>query len=334
MFLGSGRLEPGIALFPVRLFLGVTFVYAGVQKLSDPGFLHRGAPTYIGTQLHGFATGTPGGALLRVFALPHPGLAGVGAALFEIAVGLLVLTGLLTRVAAVGGLLLSLTFFLTASWKTYPYFLGSDIVFVFAWLPLALAGAEGQPAFDHLVEHHSLGRRGLAGRTDLEGLSRRRLLGEALSGIGALTALLGGLSALLRGPYRSGTASLGAGSVAAGPEGATGRGVERAPSLPRNAVRLGDSRRLSSGKAALYSDPVDGSPDILIRHPDGSLTALSATCTHQGCQVGYQAGTIFCPCHGATYNARSGAVEGGPAPRGLARRHVLELDGGIYATPT
>ena len=32
-----------------------TFVYAGIQKLSDPGFLHPGAPTYIGTQLHGFA---------------------------------------------------------------------------------------------------------------------------------------------------------------------------------------------------------------------------------------------------------------------------------------
>ena len=42
-------LEPGAALLPLRLFLGVTFVYAGVQKLSDPGFLHPGAPTYIGT---------------------------------------------------------------------------------------------------------------------------------------------------------------------------------------------------------------------------------------------------------------------------------------------
>jgi hypothetical protein len=35
----------GWALFPLRLFLGVTFVYGGVQKLSDPGFLHPGAPT-------------------------------------------------------------------------------------------------------------------------------------------------------------------------------------------------------------------------------------------------------------------------------------------------
>jgi thiosulfate dehydrogenase [quinone] large subunit len=31
-----------LALFPLRVFLGVTFVYAGIQKLSDPGFLHPG----------------------------------------------------------------------------------------------------------------------------------------------------------------------------------------------------------------------------------------------------------------------------------------------------
>src|SRR5206468_1578626 len=128
-------LEPGAALLPLRLFLGLTFVYAGVQKLSDPGFLHPGAPTYIGTQLHGFANGTPGGFLLRAFALPQPKLAGLGVALIEIAVGLLVTAGLLTRVAAAIKLGLNLVLFLTNSWNAYPYFLGSDIVFVFAWLP-------------------------------------------------------------------------------------------------------------------------------------------------------------------------------------------------------
>src|SRR5205823_4710258 len=140
-----------MALLPLRLFLGVTFVYAGVQKLSDPGFLHAGAPTHIGTQLRGFAHGTPGGFLLRTFAIPHAELAGVVVALVEIAVGLLVFAGLLTRLAAAVGLSLNLVFFLTASWHTSPYFLGSDIVFVFAWLPFVLQGARGQPAVDHVL---------------------------------------------------------------------------------------------------------------------------------------------------------------------------------------
>jgi uncharacterized membrane protein YphA (DoxX/SURF4 family) len=142
----SQQITPGLALLPVRLFLGVTFVYAGYQKLSDPGFLHPGSATYIGTQLHAFANGTPGGFLLRLFALPEPRVAGVGVALAEIAIGLLTLAGVLTRAAAAAGLALNLVLFLTASWTTSPYFLGPDIVYCFAWLPLVLVGSTDQPA--------------------------------------------------------------------------------------------------------------------------------------------------------------------------------------------
>ena len=154
-------MRPGAALFPLRLFLGLTFVYAGVQKLTDPGFLHPGAPTYIGTQLHAFAAGTPGGFLLHTFAIPHAQLAGVGVAIAEIVIGLLAAAGLLTRAAALAGLGLNLVLFLTASWHTTPYFLGPDIVFVFAWLPFVLCGAEGQPALDNMLERppESLTRR-------------------------------------------------------------------------------------------------------------------------------------------------------------------------------
>src|SRR5947199_8301160 len=115
--MASRRISPAAALLPLRAFLGATFVYAGIQKLSDPGVLHPGAPTYIGTQLHGFANGTPGGFLLRTFALPHPKLAGVGVALLEILVGLLVAAGLVTRVAAAAGLGLNFVLFLTNSWN-------------------------------------------------------------------------------------------------------------------------------------------------------------------------------------------------------------------------
>src|SRR5262245_32910899 len=109
-------MAPGLALLPLRLFLGVTFVYAGVQKLSDAGFLREGADSYIGDQLRGFASGTPGGTLLETFALPHPVLAGVGVAVAEIAIGLLAVFGRFTRAAAVGGLGLSVVLFLTANW--------------------------------------------------------------------------------------------------------------------------------------------------------------------------------------------------------------------------
>ena len=53
---------------------------------------------------------------------------------------------------------------------------------------------------------------------------------------------------------------------------------------------------------------------------DGGQTvrALSATCTHLGCQVAWdgQGGKFRCPCHGGVYGT-DGAVLEGPPPRPL-----------------
>jgi menaquinol-cytochrome c reductase iron-sulfur subunit len=48
--------------------------------------------------------------------------------------------------------------------------------------------------------------------------------------------------------------------------------------------------------------------------------ALSATCTHLGCQVRWDAGTtkFRCPCHGGVFDAQGNVVEG-PPPRPLDR---------------
>src|SRR5918912_520167 len=42
------------ALLPLRLFIGATFVYAGLDKLTDPTFFDHNAPTYIGQQMAGY----------------------------------------------------------------------------------------------------------------------------------------------------------------------------------------------------------------------------------------------------------------------------------------
>jgi thiosulfate dehydrogenase [quinone] large subunit len=344
----------GAALFPVRLFLGLTFLYGGIQKLSDPGYLHPGAPTYIGTQLRGFAHGTPGGFLLRALAIPHPRFSGIAVALVEIAVGLLVTTGVLTRPAAAVGLALNLLLFLTNSWHTYPYFLGSDIVFVFAWLPFVLVGASRQPTLEpalyRLARARTRGHRprfdeGRVGRHRPEPaaaapeLTRRQAIGGALGLTGAATAVIAAISLLTRGSYRA-PRSLGASTkrpAAAKPSaGAPPADLAAAPTsaLPAGAVKLGASSRLPSGQGATYQDPSDGNPDIVVRQANGSLVAHSAVCTHAGCTVGYQGGQLVCPCHGAVYDAQTGAVISGPAPAPLASRKVIERAGTIYALPS
>jgi len=299
-------IAPGMALFPLRVFLGGTFVYAGIQKLSDPGFLNAHAPTYIGTQLEGFADGTPGGPLLQP-ALSHAAAAGVGVAVLEILIGVLVVMGVLTRPAAAIGLALNLVLFLTASWHTAPYFLGSDIVFVFAWLPFVLVGAEGQPTVAALLTRRPDRLRRTSERT----LTRRALMTHALGLAGLITAAAAAGATLARGSYR-------------------------APPRPRAGRRPGDlgpARALAPGDSQPYTDPSSGEDAIVIRRPNGKLYALSALCTHAGCRLEYDRDALTCPCHNSTFDIRTGAPERGPARRPLATAAVTEQEGRIVARP-
>ncbi|WP_084700207.1 DoxX family membrane protein [Streptacidiphilus anmyonensis] len=128
------------ALLPLRVFLGVTFVYAALYKFTDPHYLGGlSDPTSFAAMTQGLKSSSPIGPLLGL-ALKAPTVFAVVFAVGELVVGLGTLFGLLGRVAAVGGALLSLSLFLTVSWQVYPYFLGNDLIYLMAWLPLILAG--------------------------------------------------------------------------------------------------------------------------------------------------------------------------------------------------
>lgn len=135
-----GRI-PGAIMLPARLFLGVTYLYAGMQKFTDPRFFAATAPGSIGQQLRGYVdAGSPLSPLLNHLAIPHATLIGALIAFAELLIGLSALLGLFTRLGAAGGLAISLIFYLTASWSVHPYFLGGDLPYALAWLILLLAG--------------------------------------------------------------------------------------------------------------------------------------------------------------------------------------------------
>ena len=139
----------GWALLPLRLFLGLTFCFAGLQKLANPSFFRASNPAGIQAQMLAASRRSPIHALLTPLA-HHAVLIGTVIALGEVAVGIGALLGLLTRVAALGGALISLNLFLAVSFHTNPYYTGSDIVFIFAWLPLVVTGG-GQFSADALI---------------------------------------------------------------------------------------------------------------------------------------------------------------------------------------
>ncbi|MDF3291078.1 MULTISPECIES: DoxX family protein [Streptomyces] len=128
------------ALLPLRVFLGVTFVYAGLDKLSHPAFFSAGAPGSLVATLHAVRDSAAIPAMVDL-ALKNPDAFGHAIAFGELAAGLGTLCGLLARPAALGGALISLSLWLTVSWASTPYYYGNDLPYLMAWLPLVLAGA-------------------------------------------------------------------------------------------------------------------------------------------------------------------------------------------------
>jgi thiosulfate dehydrogenase [quinone] large subunit len=135
-------------------------MFAGLQKLANPNFLNANNPSGIQAQMIAAARFSPlhvvMGHLLR-FSTPL----GVLISLGELAVGIGTLLGLWTRIAAIGGMALSLTLFLTVSFHASPYYTGADIVFLFAWMPMVVAGSGGVLSLDLVIASLVRRREGL-----------------------------------------------------------------------------------------------------------------------------------------------------------------------------
>jgi thiosulfate dehydrogenase (quinone) large subunit len=172
-WLTRALVAPGGALVLLRAFLGVTFVFAGSQKLANPSFFSATAPGSFREQLRGSMITSPLHHFLA-FALHAPVLIAVLIALGEIAVGFGTLLGLFGRLAATGGALLSLSFFLTVSFRDSPYYYGPDIVFLFAWTPFVLGGS-GAWSLDHVYASRAQRVRETLGLNTQHGHSRGQM---------------------------------------------------------------------------------------------------------------------------------------------------------------
>ncbi|MCQ4210345.1 DoxX family protein [Streptomyces longispororuber] len=134
------RMNLGVVLLPLRVFLGFISIYAGMGKLCDPVYFdggERGSMVKWLNSLHPWALAEP----MRDWALQHPVGAGLVIAFLQVIVGVLTVLGLWQRIAAVVGALLSAAILVTVSWKTVPAYDAPDIIYLAAWSPLIIAGA-------------------------------------------------------------------------------------------------------------------------------------------------------------------------------------------------
>jgi thiosulfate dehydrogenase [quinone] large subunit len=323
------------ALVPLRIFLGGTFVYAGLDKLLDPTFLAAAGPGSIGEQLVLFARTSPLAFLINGVALHAPVLVGLGMAVLEIGIGLGALTGWLFRLSAGLGAAVSILFWLTASWSTTPYFYGPDLPYAAGWLTLALAGTGGAWTLPAWFEEQEPARRrpGFDRRTMIAGApseERRRFL--QLMGLAGGTLILAGpsllvgrIAAMSKGVGSDDTGALATASptpVATAGGTAVGTATPGATATPASkGTLLAQGSQLASAKSVSTYDPATGDPVLVIKLPSGSVVAYDAVCTHAGCTVQYDPGSavMWCPCHGAEFDpAHHAQVLGGPTNTPLA----------------
>ncbi|GGU67178.1 membrane protein [Streptomyces albospinus] len=182
------RMNLGVVLLPLRIFLGLISVYAGMGKLCDPVYFDGGARGSMVTwllSLNPWEMAVP----LRDFAVAHPIGAGLTVAFLQVVVGVLTICGLWQRVAASFGALLSATLLMTVSWRTVPAYDAPDIIYLAAWSPLIIAGA---PVYSMDARLAGEAWRRLGPRVEVGALRRRVLRRGAV-----MTAVVAGLTLLI-----------------------------------------------------------------------------------------------------------------------------------------
>jgi thiosulfate dehydrogenase [quinone] large subunit len=328
LFAPANSLEAGKALFPTRIFLGAMFIYASFTKLTDSAFFDPASPNGVARQMQAAAGSSPIGFFLNHL-IEHATLVGYGIALGELAIGLGLLFGIWSRAAALGLALVSFSFVLTVSWGTTPYFLNPDLAYFAAAIPFIIVGDGGYKSIEASIRNRVKQELGVSSskklsNAPLEAQIERRTFVKT-------SAIAGGL----------GVAGLSLGMVGQKPKGTAGRVISPSPSSTPAATggnstgtKVASISDVPVGTAFQFTDPTTGAPAYLMQPAAGTFIAYSAVCTHQGCIVGENLanGTFNCPCHGAQFDAKTGAHQSGPGRGDLTKINITASGNDLLAS--
>lgn len=322
---------PTWGILPLRFFLGITFLYAGLDKVTSSTFFNpNGGVQYIGQQLQFAASNSAVlGGLLSSVVVPNAVFFGWFIALAEIWIGLATIVGVFTRLTAVLGAILSATLWLSLSGGLAQYYLDSDPIYFFGWITMILIGW-GSYGLDSLlireekkealldqikrgvthqdaVAQAARGGAPLKPRFSLNTLTSRRTILRVFGAAGVVA--VGEILALsLRAITGAATAIPGPSGPTGGSGGVTGGGT--------GSNVIGNANNIPPNKAVVFNVAANNDPGVLIHLPKGDFVAYDAVCTHTGCQVAYNPNSthLECPCHGSIFDPTNQAkVLAGPA---------------------
>jgi thiosulfate dehydrogenase [quinone] large subunit len=129
----------------MRVWLGVMWIQAGSAKLwgaESAAFLHGGGGV-AGFAAHGTPAYSWWGSFLHGFVVPNAGWIGILVAVAEFAIGVALVSGLFTRVAALGSLALLFTYVMSGTASVCAFYALFAIVILVMWRTSSWMGIDG-----------------------------------------------------------------------------------------------------------------------------------------------------------------------------------------------
>lgn len=162
-----------LAWTAMRIWLGIMWIQAGMSKLwgaENPAFLHHGGAGVVGFATHGAAAYTWWHSFLTGFVVPNAGWIAVLVAVSEFVIGIALVLGLFTRLAALGSLVLLFTYVMSGTASVCGFYALFALVLLATWRTSSWIGVGGLAAGyrQRRREQHGTDRRTSAESRDIE----------------------------------------------------------------------------------------------------------------------------------------------------------------------
>jgi thiosulfate dehydrogenase [quinone] large subunit len=135
-----------VAWLAVRVWVGIMWMQAGIAKVwgaENPAFLHNNGAGVAGFAGHGTPAYSWWGTVMHSFVVPNASWIAVIVAFGELAIGLGLVVGFLTRTAAIASLLLLFTYIMSGTASVCAFYALCAIIVLATWRTSTWIGVDG-----------------------------------------------------------------------------------------------------------------------------------------------------------------------------------------------
>jgi thiosulfate dehydrogenase [quinone] large subunit len=146
-----------VAWLAVRVWVGIMWIQAGVSKVwgaENPSFLHNNGAGVAGFAGHGAAAYSWWASFMHSFVVPNASWIAVMVAFGELAIGLGLAFGFLTRIAALASLALLFTYVMSGTASVCAFYALCALIVLATWRTSTWIGVDGLISGYRQRRHH------------------------------------------------------------------------------------------------------------------------------------------------------------------------------------